>query len=178
MMDQKEEQKEHFFLLLSNSSEVSIVDKDDYYRFRGFNWKLKDDGYVITDSSISAKRRGIAAKLRLHRLILGIEDGPDVDHINGNKLDNRKCNLRRCTRSENLRNRIKSKDVRGVYLRTGKKYSHWFSVIQLPNSKPKKQKYLGSFKTRKEAAQAFIKASLELHGEFSPYKGVQLDDES
>ena len=85
-MDQKEEQKEHFFLLLSNSSEVSIVDKDDYYRFRGFNWQLKDDGYVITDSSISAKRRGIAAKLRLHRLILGIEDGPDVDHINGNKL--------------------------------------------------------------------------------------------
>ena len=86
-------------LNLSNSEKLAIVDDDDFYRFRGFNWQLK------------------AA----------------VNYP-------------------------------------------WFSTIQIPKSKPRRQKYLGSFKTREEAAMAFVRASKEIHGEFSPYKDVEVID--
>lgn len=168
--------KAEFKLTLSNSKLLATVDEDDFYRFRGFNWYLKSDGYIVTDSTKQSRSRGVPVKLKLHRLVIGIEDGPDVDHINGNKLDNRKENLRKCTRSENLCNRISSKEIRGVYYRKESVNFPWFSAIQIPGKKPRRQKYLGSFKTREEAAMAFIKASKEIHGEFSPYRNIEVVD--
>lgn len=166
-------------LPLGFSDKQVLLDEDDYFRFRGFNWYLKDDGYVITDSSKPMRTRlGVPHKLRLHRLILGVAEGLDVDHINGNKLDNRKSNLRVCSRSENLQNKErgwKKKELpKGVHFRatsknpkTGKIYQlkkPFFAVIRI--SKYKNQ-YLGSFCTVEEAAKAYEAASLKYHQEFS-----------
>ena len=82
-----------------------------------------------------------------------------IDHINGNREDNRIENLRLATASENQHNRKKTKD-RGAPVGAYKHYSgNWYSMIMVD----KKSKYLGSFKTAEEAAEAYAKAKKDLH---------------
>lgn len=150
-----------------------LVDEDDYHRFAWLNWYLNDNGYVVMDVP-KPKRNLFPAKVRLHRLIIAAPSGMDVDHINGNKLDNRKSNLRVCTRSENLQNKEQGwtdpHRLKGAYLNKRSKEFPYMSSIQIPGSSPKKSKYLGVFKTEIEAHEAYMKASLELHGEYSVFR--------
>jgi hypothetical protein len=82
-----------------------------------------------------------------------------IDHINGDKSDNRIANLRLATRSQNQQNRKKTKNKiapPGAY----KHWSgRWYAMIMVN----KKSKYLGSFATAEEAAAAYAKAKKELH---------------
>jgi hypothetical protein len=88
-----------------------------------------------------------------------------VDHINGDSTDNRWCNLRLATSSENQRNRTRINKNNGAGL-TGayqnrKEYSkRWFSSIG--------GKHLGSFSTKEEAHEAYRKAAIEKYGSFAP----------
>ena len=97
-----------------------------------------------------------------------IPDGIDVDHIDGNRLNNDIFNLRLATRSQNLQNRTKhvignsSHSVyKGVSKATGKR--GWRAAIY-PNGKTK---WLGIFTTEIEAALAYDEAARELYGEFA-----------
>jgi hypothetical protein len=90
-----------------------------------------------------------------------------IDHINHDKLDNRICNLRKATHGENRVNSKKHSNktgFKGVQFnpkaKTGKK---WFATI----SDHGREKYLGSHHTAEEAAMAFRKAAIEIHGEFA-----------
>ena len=89
-------------------------------------------------------------------------DGP-IDHINGNKSDNRIENLRIATPSQNQHNRKKTKSKSGM---TGA-YKHWsgrwYSTIMVEN----KKHYLGMFETEEAAAKAYADAKAKLHP-FSP----------
>lgn len=78
----------------------------------------------------------------------------DVDHINGNRSDNRLRNLRLATRSENMQNQ---RNARGTFFfkRTGR----WRAEIQVN----KVRHYLGYFDTEKQARAAYLKAKRELH---------------
>jgi hypothetical protein len=95
---------------------------------------------------------------RLHRLawlyVYGEFPKLELDHINGVRTDNRICNLRECTRSENLQNQ---RGVSGAWQL--KKSGKWVAAIGLN----KKTKRLGSFHTFDEAHQAYLKAKQELH---------------
>ena len=98
----------------------------------------------------------------LHRLIMDAPDDKQVDHINGNKLDNRKCNLRLCSHQQNCCNRSghKGRDLpKGVYKSTNK----FRSGIRVNG----KNIYLGSFDTPEEAHAAYCAASRNYHGAFS-----------
>lgn len=92
-----------------------------------------------------------------------IPAGVEIDHINGDRDDNRACNLRLCTAEENKRNRRPSagRKYKGVRFRavTGK----WEAAI---NSKGGSQ-HLGTFLTEAEAAAAYDAAARERHGEFA-----------
>jgi hypothetical protein len=77
---------------------------------RACKWWLDQDGYVL-----ASPRRGV--KFGLHRLVLGLEpgDGLEADHVNGDRLDNRRANLRVTTRAQNGQNvGVRTGRFRGV----------------------------------------------------------------
>lgn len=77
-----------------------LIDKADMPVFNSRRWYISDTGYVVWRGVEGGKKRTI----RLHRLIIGSKDGEIVDHINRNKLDNRRHNLRVVSAGENIRN--------------------------------------------------------------------------
>lgn len=109
--------------------------------------------------------RGNDGKLiALSRFLLEAPKGLVVDHIDGNTLDNRKCNLRICTYAQNALNRRphgQASKYRGVTW--GPRQKKWRAAIQ----RDKKQIHLGYFKTEIEAALAFDERAKVLHGEFA-----------
>lgn len=133
-----------------------IIDLEDWERVKEFDWyfdKLTED--------VSAFRYTGAGYLS--RFILGIEDpGILVDHKNGNKFDNRKENLRTCTKSQNAANSgPRSYKYKGVTY--NKINQNWNAQIKILY----KKKHLGSFATIEEAARAYDSAAKKHFGEFA-----------
>jgi len=111
---------------------------------------------------VYAQRKVGGKNLYLHRAIgERLEgDGPSIDHINGDTLDNTRANLRRCTHRENIRNRRganhnSASGIRGV--RLYKPLQKWAASISVPDaSRPRGQRlvHLGYFATAEEATKA------------------------
>lgn len=100
-----------------------------------------------------------------HRVILNVQKGFEIDHINGDTLDNRRSNLRICTKSGNMRNRSVSINNIVGYKGVGfiKKLSKWNARIRVDN----KLIYLGLFCSKEDAALAYNEAALKYWGEFA-----------
>lgn len=111
-----------------------IVDDDDYIKYNHLRWHLSDTGYAV--------RRVNGETYRLHRLIVKCPEGMVVDHLNGNKLDCRRANLRICTQAENSRN------VHGVRGYTYDKSKRGWLVRY-------RGKFYGRYKTEDEAKIAY-----------------------
>lgn len=105
----------------------ALVDDEDFERINalwpGYHWRLSHKGYAIKQTT----RNGRAQTLWMHREALGAPPGVGVDHKDGNKIDNRKSNLRLASQSPNLQNAVHFKEgtssgIRGVSLHkaTGK----------------------------------------------------------
>jgi hypothetical protein len=108
---------------LTNSSDVCIVDEADAELVAGYRWRLMNTGYVST----GYMKNGYDTFMLLHRHLLGLGKGrvPEVDHIDRDKLNNRRNNLRIASRAENIQNtgnyaRL-HKLPKGVYV-SGAKY--------------------------------------------------------
>jgi len=116
-------------------------------------WYLRRDGYAMRNHIL------------LHRYIIGAVDRQLVDHVNGDKLDNRKSNLRLCTHSENLSNRgIQSNNTSGYKGVTWhKSRNKWRAFI----IKDRLNIHLGYYTNEREAAIAYNKAALHYHKEFA-----------
>ncbi|HEY3322061.1 MAG TPA: HNH endonuclease [Planctomycetota bacterium] len=107
--------------------------------------------------------------LLLHRFLLGLAYAPShihVDHINGNPLDNRKCNLRMATNAQNLMNTTKRPGCRsrfkGVALCKGRKSKPWQASLG-----DHTHSFIGRFATEEEAARAYDRAAQERYGSFA-----------
>jgi hypothetical protein len=126
-----------------------LVDEDNWHELSQISWHIKD-GYIIN------RKVG-----RMHRYIMKAKDGEIVDHINNNRYNNRRCNLRIASAGLNNHNRIKSKNASskyfGVYF--NKKDKNWKSEISYDG----KRHYIGTFKEEIDAAKAYNKKAIEFY---------------
>lgn len=99
----------------------------------------------------------------MHREIVGTPEGMDTDHINGDKLDNRRSNLRICTHAQNGANRGPQKNGSSGYKGVSYHCKKWRVQICI-NGKTKR---LGGFNSLLDAAKAYDKAARKYHGEFA-----------
>jgi hypothetical protein len=102
----------------------------------------------------------------MHRFIINAPFGVQIDHINGNKLDNRRSNIRMATVQKNAFNRKKPKgkctsQYKGVFKR--KDLNKWETRIKINN----KSIYLGTFVDEVDAAKAYNQAARKYFGEFA-----------
>lgn len=102
-----------------------------------------------------------------HRLIFAIVTGrfpmEEIDHIDGNPLNNAWANLRECSRSQNGQNRRVSKANKSGLLGVSKHGTAWQATICVD----KVYRHLGRFKTAEEAHAAYVDAKRRLHS-FNP----------
>lgn len=130
---------------------VALVDDDDYERVNARRWYLGSQGYVT-------RGRG-GCRVYLHRWLLDAPDGMDVDHIDGNALNNQRANLRLCTRSENLGNQRRSKNNTSGYKGVRRLAGRWGAFVR--------QQFLGLYDTPEEAARAYDDAARRVWGRFA-----------
>jgi|WetSurMetagenome_2_1015567.scaffolds.fasta_scaffold55921_5 hypothetical protein len=138
-----------------------IIDSEDWDKIKNYHWCIRRNKnliYVLTRTKIN--------KFILQRLILNLTNMNFViDHINHNGLDNRKCNLRICTQSENSKNQKLKKNntsgFKGVYWDNLRQKWHCQIMIN------RKCIYLGLFVNKIDAALTYNNKAKELFGEFA-----------
>lgn len=130
-----------------------MVDDDLFELLNQFKWFAHKDGRnYYANRSISKNK-----KVQMHRQILGdIPHGKQVDHINGNGLDNRRENLRVVTQRENCQNKHITKTSRYIGVRRDHKNKVWTAQINFKN----KVIHLGVFISEISAAHAYRNACL------------------
>lgn len=136
----------------------AIVDDDDFMPLLRYRWHF---------GGRYARRADYPNRnlIPMHRQVLSVPDDMDVDHINGNGLDNRKSNLRICTTKENCSNRKINKNNKSGFkgISWSKKGGAWSASIGVNN----KRLHLGYYKNKEDAARAYNHAAKILHGEFA-----------
>lgn len=148
---------------LSNSKEIAYVDIEDLNKLEGYRWRIDPKGYVVAGVKDESN-----TTVRMHRIIMGTKKGIQLDHINHNKRDNTKVNLREATNTENQYNIPKTKrptssKYKGVHFRKDIKEKQWSARGTLKG----KRVYLGYYHTEEEAAIAYNNFALENYGEFA-----------
>jgi hypothetical protein len=141
----------------------TVIDEEDADRVQKHRWypsSSKWGPYAYT----TIERRSVF----LHRLITGATPGEYVDHINHDKLDNRRSNLRLCTNSQNNQNRSCARSdsgtgILGVYVAASGRFRSRIRVDGRFRS-------IGTFDTIDEAIAARIAAEDEFFGEFAPQR--------
>lgn len=147
---------------LKNTDKVIIVDDKWLDVLERFTWCIQSSGYASTNLPGGRKYR---ANELMHRMIMNAEKGEIIDHINRNRLDNRECNLRKCTRTNNFSHSGKRFDglVKFKGVTYEKKRKHWVAAIHSGD----KTHYLGSFDNPIKAAKAYDIAAVEIFGEYA-----------
>jgi len=149
--------------IMTTQGLVAIVDDIDYPLVSVYNWQAKKRGktyYAVRQQIIDGKPCEVA----MHRQIMNAEKGQHFDHINHNAMDNRRLNLRPCSRSQNMGNMISvtgSSKYKGVSWKTQNKC--W--VVQIQHKKRKI--HLGCYHNECVAAHAYDTAALRLFGSFA-----------
>lgn len=136
----------------------AMVSDCDYDHLMQYAWCSRPDGVISTQIG--------GRKVQMHRLILNAPENMEVDHIDGNRLNNQRTNLRLCNSSQNKCNRGARKDNTSGYKGVSwhKQRNKWTARIKTPYGK---YLYLGLYDDKNEAALAYNKASMEHHGEFA-----------
>lgn len=133
-----------------------MIEEPDF-EFAQLTWYLGRDGY--------AARMENHRIVRLHRVITEALSGVEVDHVNRNRLDNRRRNLRFATRAENARNCKRSSRNTSGYkgVRFSPEVGRWGAAVRCDG----KRYWMGFFDTPEEAALAYDLGAIALHRDFA-----------
>lgn len=142
----------------------ALVDDSDYELLAQFQWcamKGTNTWYAVRTSR---SLRGTKRTILMHRSILGDIPELDIDHINGDGLDNRRSNLRWTTRRQNQANRRAQRGTsryKGVYWDRTKQ--RWRSGIQIDG----KYRHIGTYRHEEEAARAYDQVAHSIFGAYA-----------
>lgn len=142
---------------------VALVDDADFDRINAKPWRVTTRGYAGRTEYLNGRK----VNFMMHRVIMGLthDDPRVVDHINHDQLDNRRENLRVCTKAENMCNTklysSNSSGYKGVSKMSGS--SKWKATI----FKNRKAYHLGMFDDPALAHAAYMEAATRLHGKFA-----------
>jgi hypothetical protein len=144
---------------------VAIVDDADYEWLSKWKWSTSgasQNKYATRCVSVNGKRSNI----KMHKEILNVDPGMEVDHKDGNSLNNQRSNLRVATRSQNMMNRKmqtnNTSGHRGVFVNPKSTTRPWRAAIRFNG----RLIWLRTHKTKEEAAKAYQEAAKRLFGEF------------
>jgi hypothetical protein len=140
-----------------------LIDDEDFDLFNKYAWYIKvcsHTNYLVR--SMTGKDH--SKREYFHRKIMNPGKN-HIDHIDSNGLNNRKSNLRPCSRSKNMQNSKKPKNNKSGYkgVHWCKEHKSWRAKIMVDG----KAIYIGSFKNKEDAALAYDVAAKKYHGEFA-----------
>lgn len=152
------------------------VSDADYDAIKKDKWRCERSGNSLSVIKLSreviAPNKRIYRRVYLSRFLLQCPKGLVVDHINGDRLDNRRENLRICTGAQNSKNRRKASNntsgYKGVYFRKNwknrvNKKKRWTAIIIVDQ----KRINLGDYLTAEEGGKAYDRAAKRYFGEFA-----------
>jgi len=141
---------------------VALVDDEDYEYLSQFQWQIKKtNGLFYAKRGVWVTERNNNIHIYMHREIIDAPIKMDVDHIDGNGLNNQKSNLRICVHAQNMANmkKRKGKQYKGITPRR----EGWLAQIKVNYA----HIYLGDYKTKEDAARAYDRAAIKYFGEFA-----------
>jgi len=143
---------------------VALVDDEDFDKVLMHTWcasRNKNIFYAVTKVPHLKRKK----TLKMHILIMGKQPELELDHVNHNGLDNRRCNLRHVTGSQNSQNRRHRVGTSSIYKGVSwyKQYGKWKVAI----TKNKIEYHIGYYASEQEAALAYNKEAIKLFGEFA-----------
>lgn len=144
----------------TNTNKEFKIDKEDFDRIKDRAWRESPYGYIISSNK--------SDNIYLHRVIMDCPENLEVDHINHDKTDNRKNNLRTCSHQQNNYNKLMSKFNTSGHtgVQWDKRNNRWRSRISVNG----KDIHLGLFKEYEDAVKAREEAEDKYYKEFR-YKG-------
>jgi hypothetical protein len=150
--------------ILLTQGKVAIIDDEDFEKLNKYKWcanKLNGIWYAMRTEYVDGKQKTIM----MHRHIIDCPSEKIVDHINHDGLDNRQCNLRICSYSQNNKNNRGHKHNTSGLIGVSwfKRDKKWKAYIYKDNN----YIHLGVFDDKIEAGKAVDKKAIELFGEFA-----------
>jgi len=154
-------------IALASGRGVALVDDDQFDRLTKFSWYLRpDSGNRYAQTTLYCRVDNVPRKFTssMHRFVVDCPRGFEVDHINGDGLDNRASNLRLCSHGQNLANMRRNRGgsrYRGVswHGASGK----WRAQLSVDG----RRMSLGVYDCEADAAIAYNAAALNRYGEFA-----------
>lgn len=149
---------------INNSIHPLTIDDEDFETLAKIGNKIY---YSSQHGQVSIYQNGLSKTYSVARIIMGCkrDDGYDIDHIDGNRLNNRKNNLRKCTHAQNCANRVKSCKSSSKY--KGVSWDKTRKKWQASITYNKRSIGLGRYDDEILAAIAYDDAALLYHGEFA-----------
>lgn len=155
-----------------NQGKFALVDDSDFEFLSQWKWHLagRNYEYAYRSTHIGSHKDGSRKQVNysMHREIMKAPKDLQVDHINGNKLDNRRDNLQLCNNQQNHQKiGLTAKNTSGYkgvsYIKRKWQNKRWKAEIKINN----KVTYLGSFFTKEEAAKVYNEAAQKYYGNFA-----------
>jgi hypothetical protein len=149
----------------------TIIDDEDFEKISNINWYVSTFGYVVGYGKMVNGKRKL---YRMHRVIVDAPKDKVVDHVDGNKLNNQKSNLRICTPKDNNRNLKKRKNTKSKYKGVRKvKRAKGPDVYRATIQPEGKHIHLGYYKNEIDAAIAYNEAAIKYYKEFAKLNEIR-----